>query len=429
MDIFLLLCCCLPQPALAQQYQRIDIPSSPNPVGSGARALGMGGAFIAVADDATAASWNPGGLIQLKRGSEMSVVGSIFHRVEKNESEKNHEASGWQSVSEKNINYLSFAYPFNLLNRNMIMSLNYQHLFDFTREWDFLIMERSNPVHSDRNVHYKQEGSLSAIGIACCIQITPKFSFGLTLNIWDDRLSKNNWKQTRYEKETGIYLPDDISFTDEYFTSDQYSLKGFNLNMGFLWNINDKLTVGTVFKTPFTADITHELTYRSSHSPHTQSFTEDETLNMPMSYGIGVSYRFSDQFTVSGDIYRTEWQNFVLTDSQGHDISLVTGMSAEQSDIDPAHQLRFGAEYLFIKEKYIIPLRCGFFYDPAPAQARPDDFFGMCFGSGISIGSYVFDFACQYRFGKDVGKSALQHMDFSQDIEEYTFYASVIYHF
>jgi len=31
----------------------IKINSSPNPVGSGARATGMGGAFIAVADDAT----------------------------------------------------------------------------------------------------------------------------------------------------------------------------------------------------------------------------------------------------------------------------------------------------------------------------------------------------------------------------------------
>jgi long-subunit fatty acid transport protein len=40
--------------------------ANPNPVGSGARALGMGNAFIAVADDATAASWNPGGLSQLE---------------------------------------------------------------------------------------------------------------------------------------------------------------------------------------------------------------------------------------------------------------------------------------------------------------------------------------------------------------------------
>ncbi|OQX27222.1 MAG: hypothetical protein BWK80_06375, partial [Desulfobacteraceae bacterium IS3] len=61
--------------------QKIRIASSPNPVGSGARALGMGGAFIATADDATAASWNPGGLVQLKQ-PEVSAAGNCFSRTE-----------------------------------------------------------------------------------------------------------------------------------------------------------------------------------------------------------------------------------------------------------------------------------------------------------------------------------------------------------
>ena len=54
-----------------------NINTTPLPVGSGARAIGQGGAFIAVADDATAASWNPGALIQLER-PELSVVGSFL---------------------------------------------------------------------------------------------------------------------------------------------------------------------------------------------------------------------------------------------------------------------------------------------------------------------------------------------------------------
>jgi hypothetical protein len=37
----------------------------------------MGGAFIAVADDPTAASWNPGGLVQLE-SPEVSIVGVAF---------------------------------------------------------------------------------------------------------------------------------------------------------------------------------------------------------------------------------------------------------------------------------------------------------------------------------------------------------------
>src|SRR5512146_3586884 len=48
----------------AQQY---------NLTGSGARAEGFGGAFIGVADDATAVVWNPAGLSQLQR-PEASLV-------------------------------------------------------------------------------------------------------------------------------------------------------------------------------------------------------------------------------------------------------------------------------------------------------------------------------------------------------------------
>ncbi|MBX7187863.1 MAG: hypothetical protein K1Y01_22160, partial [Vicinamibacteria bacterium] len=42
------------QDELASFYGRMNVV-----VGSGARAFGMGGAFLARADDATAASWNP----------------------------------------------------------------------------------------------------------------------------------------------------------------------------------------------------------------------------------------------------------------------------------------------------------------------------------------------------------------------------------
>jgi hypothetical protein len=45
-------------------FQQVGVASPPVPVGSGARAMAMGGAFIATADDATAASWNPAGLIR-----------------------------------------------------------------------------------------------------------------------------------------------------------------------------------------------------------------------------------------------------------------------------------------------------------------------------------------------------------------------------
>ncbi|MDM8515830.1 outer membrane protein transport protein [Desulfobacterales bacterium HSG16] len=412
----------------AQQFQWIDIPASPNPVGSGARALGMGGAFIAVADDATSASWNPGGLIQLKE-TEFSIVGTCFHRIEDNGFGAMPEASGRQSISAANLNYLSFAYPFNLMKRNMIVSVNYQYLYDFNREWNFVINHKSELFTTDRHIQYKQKGWLSAVGLAYCIQVTPRFSLGFTVNIWKDGLGKNDWKQETFEKDYGIHLSSGKAFTDEYYTSDKYTFDGFNANLGMLWNVNDHFIIGAVIKTPFSADLKHEVVFESSQSTQVTNYTEDETLDMPLSYGVGIAYRFSDNLTLSGDIYRTEWQDFILENANGTRISLISGLPEAESDIDPVLQVRVGMEYLFIRPKSIIPIRAGFFYDPAPAEGSPDDFFGFSMGSGIAVGSCVFDAAYQYRFGNGVGQSAFKHLGFSQDIDEHSFYASLIYHF
>ncbi len=410
---------------------RLENVSSPNPVGSGARALGMGGAFIAVADDATAASWNPGGLIQLDY-PEISLTGAVFHRIEDNMFGNHPKSNGNQTVSDDNINYLSVAYPFNLWDYNMIVSLNYQHLFDLNRQWNFPI-KLENKIS---DLDYQQNGKLSAIGFAWCVRVNPRFSFGLTLNIWNNDLSKNEWEQKSVQQTSG--------FTGEYqriresLYTDKYVFKGINANVGFLWHINRSFTLGTVLKTPFEADLVYEHSFYSvSRIPElgiidsstNNEAVEDATMDMPMSYGIGLAYRHSDRFTASLDIYRTEWDDFLITKADGSTISPITGGPADETDTQPTHQVRMGIEYLFITPKYLIPLRGGIFYDPAPTVGNPDDFFGFSIGTGIGIKRFVFDIAYQYRFGNNVGSSILKEQDLSQDVEEHTVYTSVTIQF
>ncbi|MFC1877622.1 OmpP1/FadL family transporter [Thermodesulfobacteriota bacterium] len=300
----------------AQAIQPIEIQSSMNPVGSGARAIGMGGAFIAVADDATAASWNPGGLTQLET-PEVSIVGAYFHRNEDNTFGTNPEASGSQDVSKETINYLSAVYPFNLLNRNMVVSINYQHLYDFSRHWEFSLNRESETLQTYENIDYTLEGSLSALGVAYGIQIFPEFSFGLTLNFWEDGISPNKWKQATKQKGTGKQSGDTFDFDST--SKEKYEFSGFNINLGILWNVTSQFFFGAVFKSPFTADIDYssssssEIQFSGFPSEYTSSsLDKNEKLDMPMSYGIGFSYRFSDKLTASADIYRTEWEDYVL---------------------------------------------------------------------------------------------------------------------
>lgn len=429
----------------AQSLQRLEVPSSMNPVGSGARALGMGGAFIAVADDATAASWNPGGLIQLET-PEISVVGAYFQRTEDLDFGTSPVSSGEQDVDNGNINYLSAAYPFSLMNRNMVVSINHQYLFDFSRKWKFplpAVDDSEGTVLSfDQNVDIDQDGRLGAIGLAYAIQLTPRLSLGFTLNFWQDAIYKNEWEMKTLQSGTGTFVIPEIAsypFSFYYDYRDKYTFSGFNANLGMLWNITSRLTIGAVYKTPFTADLTHEyytdseVIYPDVPSANVPSnpVTDktDQELDMPMAYGVGIAFRFSDALTASVDVYRTEWDDYVLTTENGDKISPISGKPADESDIDPTHQVRLGAEYLWITDKYVIPFRGGLFYDPAPADGKPDDYYGFSLGTGIARGRFVFDTAYQFRFGNDVGKFMLEEQDFSQDVREHTVYASMIFHF
>ncbi len=424
-------------PCWANPLVRIEVPSSPNPVGSGARALGMAGAFVAIADDATAASWNPGGLIQLEK-PELSLVGAYVYRSEDNTFDAQPEASGSQSVDIFNLNYLSGALPFTAFNRNMIVSLNYQRLYDFNRSWQFDMNHQPHfPYHTGpQSYDYEQTGALYALGLAWCVQLVPSFSAGITLNLWNDFLASQSWKQD-YRAGANIRVGG-VAGTHTESKQETYSFEGYNANLGFLWHITGKWTLGGVFKSPFTADITHKVSgwdaviYPESpahNRENTYEYRFDDKLKMPMVYGLGLAYRLSDAFSMALDVHRTHWNDFEYQHRDGRRTSPVSGRNIDESDIDPTLSVHLGAEYLIIGNRTVIPIRGGVFYDPAPADGSPDDFYGIALGTGLAYERYIFDIAYQFRFGNDVGKSTLEHIGFSQDVREHTVYASLVFHF
>jgi long-subunit fatty acid transport protein len=215
---------------LFAQVARIEIPASMNPVGSGARALGMGGAFIGVADDATAASWNPGGLIQLET-PEISIVGSYVNRIEDLTFNEDPDASGTQEISKTSLNYFSAALPFTALNRNMIVSINYQNLYDFARSWNVELFETIPEENATiSNLNLEQDGSLSAIGVAYAIQVTPRFSLGLTLNVWPKNSggNLNGWEQKQQWSGQTVTFGVPFDFTANQ--KDKYTFDSNSIN-------------------------------------------------------------------------------------------------------------------------------------------------------------------------------------------------------
>ena len=421
----------------ATLFQNIGIASSPNPVGSGARAMGMAGAFIGVADDATAASWNPGGLIQLER-PELSIVADYNARKEDFTSDAQPKINNTGDVDAFELNYFSATYPFHF-HRNMVVSLNYQRLYDFKRNFSYLHDYSSAGLDLEQNKHFSQDGSIGALGLAGAVQITPKISLGATLNIWTDELWwKNGWNENY--SENGIGSEGGIPVTIDTRIDDQYSrFRGINANFGLLWYINQNLTIGAVVKTPFTAEILHEFTYEQTEtydapvddtSTTHQRLKEDVELDMPLSYGIGFAWRFSDAFSMDLDVYRTDWSKYTLTDDQGNEFSPIDGRPKSQSNVEDTTQVRIGAEYLYIMQdkNMVIPVRAGLFYDPEPSEGSPENFYGFSIGSGIAYNRFIFDMVYQFRWGEDVDTGNLIEGS-TADITQHTVLTSLIIHF
>lgn len=400
----------------ATLFQQVGIASPPVPVGSGARAMGMGGAFTAVADDATAASWNPAGLIQLEK-PELSVVGAYSARSSHYTSDSL-DVDTTASDEETSLNYFSATFPFHW-HRNMVVSLNYQRLYEFGRTLDYDLHLASAGLDLDQRVQFDQSGDIGAVGLAGAVELTPRISIGGTLNLWTDELGWDNGWQTSYRvrgsgTQAGVPVTSDTRIQETY-----EKFRGINFNLGLLWETARSGTLGAVVKTPFKASLVHRFSQSDTTAygpPLNTTVTsgpvrtvEEIDLYMPLSYGVGWSRRFGDIFTLSLDIHRTEWSDYKLVDSQGNEFSPVDGRYKDQSDVDATTHVRLGAEYLFLLpgKGIALPLRAGLFYDPEPAQGSPRDVYGFSLGAGLSRPRYSCDLAYQLRWAGNADSSHL----------------------
>jgi len=433
--------------AQAHAVDVTDIPSiqvgqSPNPVGSGARATGMGGAFIAVADDATAASWNPAGLVQLER-PEVSAVGSYNYRSEDIRSGSHPELNGENLSDSSSLNYLSAVLPFRLFDRNMVVSLNYQKLFDFNMDFKGSFFSNFNDGLGDvfdlkeKDV-FRQRGELTTISPAFAVELTPNLSVGLTFNVWTNMGQKPSWQSSDSIdfNMTGTIIGIPFDFTGNLRSDEKDYFYGNSYNVGVLYSPTPTLTLGAVYKSRFTANIRREVvetdaTYFTMFGITVPALDiamgkQYLKLTMPESYGIGAAYRASDRFTIALDVYRTEWSEFILNTDGLQTRPNVFALES-QSKMKATVQVRMGGEYLIIKPKYVIPVRAGVFYDPEPSENNPNTYYGIAVGTGISYDKVSFDVAYTFRTGK-TGES-LGVSDTNSNIIQHAALFSVIYRF
>ncbi len=433
-----LLCAC------GSAQAQLEFSISPTPVGSGARAAGMADAFVAVADDATAASWNPAGLVQLER-PEFSIVGDFNSLADffRDSPANNNEAT--HRTAATNLNFMSFTYPLPrlILSRNAVLSLTYQQRYDFTRDFNIAVSSPTIPG-AVRNFDYNfdQEGSLSAISPAFAIELNHRLSVGVAMNLWRSSfISQNDWQQTVTidTLTTNAGVP---TGTTHRVTTEEYDdFRGENVTAGVLWNVTPKWNLALRYDSAFEGDVKYKSTLASTVTiPPIKITKENRSMKLPETWAIGISYRHSDKLTLAAQLSRTDWDDFYIQKADGTRVSLVDGTDlgnpVTKTDYNPTHSVRLGLEYLLIPDqpdvdmKYLWSLRGGLIYDEEPASGRstfkqnskgdgkPDQFYGFALGAGLQAFQRVnFDISYQLRSGHSVKSDRLRGLDgFEEDL-------------
>ena len=371
-------------------------------LGSGARAFGMGGAFLARADDATAASWNPAGLSYLRR-LELSVVGA------RNAFDRGPAGDFPNDTFEGDTpDFMAAAYPLDLGAVSGAVQVSYQRVFSF--RGDRLLLETA-PA---RVFTSTTDGGFDVIAFGSGMRVARGLRVGATLNRWF-----NGYTQSRFR--SGTLLARGATRQEI-----EYDLSGWNVNLGAIWSPAESLNLGVVGKTPFTGQLrlrrerTDWFTFVADPAQTTMNGPAfgDAHLDLPGAIGVGASWRPRSALTLSADYTRTFWsdgrlKNFFVLPAQEpgkvdpepvpyaelpyptlDDFAPVNGVQRPRQ-FDTA-QFRFGVEYVVLGTRLKVPLRAGVFTDRqyfADGGGRPPLFLGFSVGTGVILGPVLFDLA------------------------------------
>ena len=369
-------------PMASAQLAGVDF----NTTGGGARARGMGGAFLGVANDVTAIFWNPAGISQIKKTEFTIEFKNSFNQWTLKE--QAHESKSDHSYAS--INFVGLAYPFKFSQKNAAFAVAYQRLADL-----YLLEE-------NQSNRYESRGGLDAITAALGINLNPQISLGLSVN-----LILNGVDQTMLDKAHSSWEENHTSFS------------GLNFNLGTIYHYRDKLNLGFVLRTPF------DLTQREKITgAYAISLPEGKgRISMPLIFGLGSSYKATEKLTLALDF---ESKRYSTSDQVKPSWLYHQNLSlADQADTTyslgwkDCNQFRLGAEYLKSTSLGIIPLRVGYRNEPRVySDARGQQIVGnvFCLGSGLVLDKISFDLAYEATLTKIDGGNSTSLDEFKNNV-------------
>lgn len=350
----------------------------------GARSMGLGGAFAALADDATAAFANPAGLVQLIE-PEISLEGRRW-------SYDTPYVSGGRALGEPTgigidtestltfgnsafdvtgISFVSFVLPADRWSFAVYRHTWADYRLNSQIDGLFLIEDeedaRSEDVVSWINF------DVTNTGAAASYEVSESLSLGIGVVYYETEL--NGVSEEYAVEDEGFFapnpqLPELLDTTYDYRGKDD----GFAVHVGLLWRPSPQWSVGAYYREGPQMSLSFtETKGPADDDPETDPVTiMSGVVDLPEVYGLGVAYRtLENALTISAEWARVGYSSIGRT----FDGFIFDEGQLRLSDGDEYH---LGLEYVFVGVEPIIALRAGAWHDPAHGfapgtEADPDE--------------------------------------------------------
>lgn len=354
----------------------------------GAGNMALGGAFIALAFDASAAYTNPAGLATIAQPESLietrhwnythvftdrgRIEGQTPEGGENTEDRIAGLRDGQAEDQVTGLSYFSYVYP----RRDWAFAFYRHELVNFEANFSTFgaYLERTrgrNPLGIPGTLDGRlaalrnhMEVDIVAYGGSTSYRLSRGLSIGVTLSYFDFAIDS---RADRFLP----FLPDEPDFKEDplvNFQTQQGDDTDWGIGAGFLWESRQKTwSVGGVYRQG--PDFTFEA--RSASGPGAllpfQPRERQASFHVPDVYGIGLAFRPTDAFRLAFDLDHVRYSQ--LTDGFVDIFDLAT-LSPSQLDeidrfvIDDADELHLGLEYAFLRHWPVVTLRAGAWYEP-----------------------------------------------------------------
>ncbi len=324
----------------------------------GARANGMGGAFIGVADDATASFTNPAGLAFL---NEFAITYEFGDRtLDSREGQIEGAFNSLFLQEEEHLARTAFLSVNFRLKGWYFGVFNYEYLNESQRR-EFSSRSLSGGVQraESREIDLNLDGVTSGVGVA---RRFGKWKAGLTLN----HLTLKG--DTHYQRNTAII---DIPPTQFFYSSQiQDEDKAWGYSVGLLHETSERISWGAVWRENPKFKLDEEVLETFNQNP-----LFNETLTVPFVvpdvFGLGARFKMLPQFSVLLD-----WQKIFYSEVIDDGFLIVESFATEEKenyhikDIDEFH---IGLEWFLAGKRSVWALRTGYYRNPLHAVSYTGD--------------------------------------------------------